>query len=191
MYLEIKRLFDILFSFVLLIILLPIFLVISLILIMCGMNPIYKQKRSGINNSEFTIYKFRTIKNNNINSFCELLRKTGIDELLQLINILKGDMSFIGPRPWIVEYSKHFNNRQMKRLNVLPGLTGLAQISEHRNIFDKIDNDIYYVNNLSFKLDIYIFINTIKLVLTGKKNEFSNDDINEEIKLLTNQVGEV
>ena len=188
MYLKIKRLIDIVLSIFLLFMLLPFFIIISMILMFMGMNPIYKQKRSGKNNKEFIIYKFRTIdKNKNIPSFCAFLRTTGIDELLQLFNILKGDMSFIGPRPWLTEYSKHFNKEQLKRLNVLPGLTGLAQIHEHKNIFDKIEKDLEYVDNISFKLDLFIFFNTIKMIITGKKKSFTPDDINQEIMMLTEQ----
>ena len=67
-------------------------------------------------------------------------------------------MSFIGPRPWVCEYSKYFNKKQMKRLSVFPGLTGYAQINELKNIFDKINYDLYYESNISFKLDVYIFL---------------------------------
>lgn len=190
MYLKIKRIIDIILSLVLLILLIPFFIVIIIILRLIGIkNPIFKQKRSGKNNKEFMIYKFRTMNNNNNNipPFCKFLRTTGIDETLQLFNILKGEMSFIGPRPWIFEYSKHFNNKQMKRLDVLPGLTGFAQIHNCKNIFEKIELDLEYIDKLSFKLDILIFLNTIKIVLTGKKKEFSSTDINNEIALLSEQ----
>ena len=188
MYLKIKRIIDVILSLVSLLLLIPFFMVIIIILEFIGIkNPIFKQKRSGKNNKEFIIYKFRTMHNNNIPPFCKFLRATGIDELLQLFNIFKGEMSFIGPRPWIFEYSKHFNEKQMKRLDVLPGLTGLAQIHNCKNIFEKIEIDLEYVNSLSFKLDLLIFLETIKIVLTGKKKEFSSTDINQEIALLSEQ----
>lgn len=188
MYLKIKRTIDIILSLVLLILLIPFFMVIIIILRLIGIkNPFFTQKRSGKNNKEFLIYKFRTMNNNHIPTFCKFLRTTGLDETLQLFNILKGEMSFIGPRPWIFEYSKHFNNKQMKRLDVLPGLTGFAQIHNCKNIFKKIELDLEYIDKLSFKLDIFIFLNTIKIVLTGKKKEFSSTDINDEIALLSEQ----
>jgi len=189
MYLKIKRIFDIILSILLIIILLPFIIIISIILLIIGIkNPIYIQDRTGKNNIVFKIYKFRTInKNKEIPLFCKILRNTGLDEILQIFNILKGDMSFVGPRPWIVDYSKHYNKKQRKRLNVLPGLTGLAQITECKNIFDKIEKDIYYVNNISFKLDISIFLSTIKMLITGNKKDFGVSDISEEIYLLSTQ----
>ncbi|MDD2435017.1 MAG: sugar transferase [Bacilli bacterium] len=189
MYLKVKRFSDMLLSLIFIIILFPFFIIIMIILKLIGIkNPFYSQKRSAKHNKEFTIYKFRTIdEKKSIPKFCLFLRKKGVDELLQLFNILKGDMSFVGPRPWIVEYSKYFNDTQMKRLDVLPGLTGLAQVSDCKNIFEKIEKDIYYVNNLSFKLDFSIFLRTIKLVLFESKKEFDINNINNEIELLKNQ----
>lgn len=189
MYLKIKRIFDIILSIIFIVVLLPFMIIITLILLITGIkNPFYIQKRTGRNNIDFMIYKFRTIdKNNKVPLFCRILRETGLDEILQLFNILKGDMSFVGPRPWITDYSKHYNYEQKKRLDVLPGLTGLAQISNCKNIFEKIEKDIYYVNNLSIKLDLLIFLNTIKLFLTGSKKDLSFSDISEEIQLLSIQ----
>lgn len=191
MYIASKRIIDIIVSFILLILLCPFLMMVAILLIINGMgNPIFIQKRSGKNNNEFMIYKFKTMNGDEISKFCDFLRKTGIDELPQLLNILKGDMSFIGPRPWILEYSKNFNQKQMNRLNVLPGLTGLAQVTDCKDIFEKIDKDIYYVNNLSFILDFSILIKTFKMFFIGEKRDFSGYAISEEIYLLASQVGE-
>lgn len=189
MYLKIKKIIEIILAIILIIVLFPFFVMIYILLKLSKIkSPIFKQQRSGKDNKIFTIYKFTTLdENNKTTKLFDFLRKTGIDELPQLFNILKGEMSFIGPRPWIIEYSKYFNKKQMKRLNVLPGITGLAQISDCENIFQKINKDIYYVDNLSFKLDIYVFFSTIKVILLGRKKDYSSNDINEDIELLKKQ----
>ena len=160
---------------------------------------IFKQIRSGKNNKNFTLYKFRSmIYNNNlydtsvedqVTKIGRILRKTSLDELPQLFNILKGEMSFIGPRPWILDYAKYFTKHQMRRLEVLPGITGLAQCSGRNNlgIIERIDIDVEYVENMSLFLDIYIVLKTIKSVL--KKEGFSNSKsaIHEELNILKNQ----
>ena len=187
MYLRIKRIVDIILSFFLIIILFPLFIIIYFLLIFFKIeNPIFKQERSGKNAKKFIIYKFRTIdQKGNISLFCNFLRSTGLDEILQLINILKGDMSFVGPRPWIIEYEKNFTKKERGRLAVLPGLTGLAQISKCDNIFDKINKDLEYIENISFKTDFLILLNTFKLLLFGNKKDLSNTDIEKEIYLLS------
>ena len=189
MYLKIKRISDLLISVILIIILSPFFGLIYIILKISGIDkPIYKQIRSGKDNKNFMIYKFRTYnKKNCVSSFCKVLRKTGLDELLQLFNILKGDMSFVGPRPWLIEYSKYFTDEQKKRLNLLPGLTGLTQVTYLNNVFEKITNDIYYIDNVSLKMDIYIIFNTIKIILLGQKEDFSKEEIRKEIYALSIQ----
>ena len=117
------------------------------------------------------------------------IRKTSLDELPQLFNILKGEMSFIGPRPWIVDYAKYFTEEQMRRLDVLPGITGLAQ-SSGRNaigIIDRINLDVEYVDNVSMLLDIKIIFKTVIGIV--KKEGFSNTKsaIHDELKLLEMQ----
>lgn len=176
MYLKIKRFIDILLSIILIIVLFPILLLLSIILYLKYKNIIFKQKRNGINNKEFIIYKFYTIHNDKIDNLGKFLRKTGLDELPQIINILKGDMSFIGPRPWVIDYSKYFNDYQKQRLNVLPGITGYSQVTGryNLNIFEKIEHDIYYVNNISFIFDLKILIKTI-FVIFRKSNSYKYD----------------
>lgn len=196
----IKRFLDIFFAFVLLIILSPVFLLVAIAIKVDSKGPvIFKQIRSGKHNVPFELYKFRSMSANNdvydfsvedqITKVGRVIRKLSLDELPQLINILKGEMSFIGPRPWIVEYSENFTKSQMKRLNVLPGITGLAQCSGRNNlsIKERINIDIYYVKNLSLKMDIMVILKTIKCVLTREGFSNSKSAICDELKTLSKQ----
>ena len=155
---------------------------LSLIMIICAVlirfnlgSPIFfKQKRIGKANKEFEIIKFRTMKdavdkNGNqlpdeqrLTKFGMVLRSLSVDELPELINILKGDMSLIGPRPLLVQYLPIYNERQIRRHEVLPGLTGWAQVNGRNNLTwsEKFELDVYYVENFSLKLDIKIFFLT-------------------------------
>lgn len=121
-----------------------------------------------------------------IQSYGGFLRKTSLDELPQFYNVLKGDMSIIGPRPWIPEYYENFNETQKKRVDVRPGIIGLAQVNGRRNIdvFKKIEYDINYVENVNFLLDLKILFQSIKVVIS--KEEFSNPNeyISNEIEML-------
>jgi len=192
-----KRIFDCLFALILLIPLLPIMLLIAIAIKLDSKGPaIFKQVRSGKDNKEFMLYKFRSMTANNdfydkskedqLTKVGAFIRKTSLDELPQLFNILKGEMSFIGPRPWVVDYAKHFTKHQMRRLEVLPGITGLAQSSgrNNLNILDRIEIDIKYVDNMDIFMDIKIIFKTIKSIL--KREGFSNSKsaIHEELKLL-------
>ncbi len=196
----IKKLFDLILALILVILLSPLMIIIAIMIKIDSKGPvIFKQIRSGKNNKNFTLYKFRSmIYNNNlydtsvedqVTKIGRILRKTSLDELPQLFNILKGEMSFIGPRPWILDYAKYFTKHQMRRLEVLPGITGLAQCSGRNNlgIIERIDIDVEYVENMSLFLDIYIVLKTIKSVL--KKEGFSNSKsaIYEELNILKNQ----
>lgn len=196
----IKKLFDLILALILTILLSPLMLIISIMIKLDSKGPvIFKQIRSGKNNKNFTLYKFRSMTCNNnlydtsvedqVTKIGRILRKTSLDELPQLFNILKGEMSFIGPRPWILDYAKYFTKHQMRRLEVLPGITGLAQCSGRNNlgIIERIDIDVEYVENMSLFLDIYIVLKTIKSVL--KKEGFSNSKsaIHEELNILKNQ----
>ena len=135
MYSIIKRALDIFLSIILLIVLSPIFLILAIYTKIRYKKIIFSQKRTGKNNTEFIIYKFVTM-NKDEKSESKILRKIGLDELPQLLNILKGEMSFVGPRPWLTEFSNYFNNNQMKRLNVKPGLTGYSQIINDEDILN-------------------------------------------------------
>ena len=167
----IKRILDLLLATILLVLLSPIFIIVSIAIKLETKGPvIFKQIRSGKHNKEFTLYKFRSMTANNdfyntkeedqITKVGRVLRKTSLDELPQLFNILKGQMSFIGPRPWITDYAKYFTKHQMRRLEVLPGITGLAQCSgrNNLNIKDRINIDVKYVDHISLKMDLYILL---------------------------------
>lgn len=196
----IKRILDLLLATILLVLLSPIFIIVSIAIKLETKGPvIFKQIRSGKHNKVFTLYKFRSMTANNdfyntkeedqITKVGRIIRKTSLDELPQLFNILKGEMSFIGPRPWITDYAKYFTKHQMRRLEVLPGITGLAQCSgrNNLNIKDRINIDVKYVDHISLKMDLYIFFKTIKSVI--KREGFSNSKsaIHEELRILERQ----
>ena len=194
MYKYIKRILDILFSLILLIILLiPMIIVMLLIIIIDRQKPLFTQMRTGKNGKDFKLYKLRSMKViNGINDYTKLgkvIRKISFDELPQLINILKGDMSFIGPRPWITDYYKYMTDYQKKRFEVLPGLTGLAQVNGRNgiSIIDKINYDIKYIDNFSFKQDIYIIFKTIYVVFKNDNADLDEKGIKGEIEVLKKQ----
>ena len=161
-------------------------IIVALLIKLDSKGPaIFKQIRSGKNGKNFTLYKFRSMTCNNdfydkseedrVTKVGAFIRKTSLDELPQLINILKGEMSFIGPRPWIVDYTNLFTEHQMRILEVLPGITGLAQCSGRNNIniLDRIEIDVKYVDNISLFMDIKIIFKTIIGIL--KREGFSNN----------------
>lgn len=199
----IKRLFDIVFSLVALIMLTPIFLILGIwILFDDGFPIFFKQKRSGLNDQPFEMYKFRSMKNKqvptpsnshneynwkngvpddfifkatsednpNITNVGRVIRKYSLDELPQFINVLKGDMSIIGPRPEIIPITRCYNSYQKRRLEVKPGITGWAQANGRSEIDhgQKIEHDLYYVDNFSLWLDVKIFFKTIMQVVVGR-----------------------
>lgn len=202
MYKLTKRIFDILFAIILLVICaIPMIVSAILIKINDGGPVIYKQKRIGKNLKPFYMYKFRTMSTKRkeldgtmthdqmVTKVGKFLRKTSIDELPQLINVLKGEMSFIGPRPWMEDYYFFFTNEQKKRNNVIPGISGLAQVKGRNGItiFQKIDYDLEYVKNANILLDIKIIFWTIQKVFTREEAEISERGIKEEIEDLKNQ----
>ena len=187
----IKRLLDFILALVAIIILSPILIIVGILIkIKLGSPVIFKQERPGLNDKIFTIYKFRTMTNEKdengkllpnhmrMTRFGKMLRKTSLDELPELVNILRGEMSFIGPRPLLVEYLLLYNERQKQRHSVRPGLSGLAQINGRNAITweEKFDYDIEYVENLSFLLDVKIFIQTIIKVI-------KKEDVNQNQKV--------
>ena len=200
MYKVFKRVMSFILALILFIICLPLGIVVAIAIKLESKGSFFfKQLRTGKDGKEFYCYKFRSMvsgndvrdlsKKDQVTKVGKFIRKTSIDELPQLINILKGEMTFIGPRPWITDYAKHYTKRQRKRLDVTPGMTGLAQCSGRNNISikEKIELDIKYVENMSLKMDLYIIFKTIICVL--KKEGFSSDKntINEEIEELKAQ----
>ncbi len=184
----IKRTFDIIASLGGIIVLSPIMIICAILIrINLGSPIFFKQKRIGKDNKEFEMIKFRTMKDAvdkegnqlpdelRLTKVGEILRSLSIDELPELINILKGDMSLIGPRPLLVKYLPLYNERQIRRHEVLPGLTGWAQVNGRNNLkwSEKFELDVYYVENWSLKLDLKIFFLTFYKVF--KREGISQD----------------
>ena len=183
-----KRGFDILVSLAGLIILSPnLFLVSILVRFKLGSPIFFTQDRVGKDNKIFKMIKFRTMTDardsfgellsdeERLTSFGKFLRSTSLDELPELINVLKGDMSLVGPRPLLVEYLPLYSEEQIKRHNVLPGITGWAQVNGRNSISwcEKFDLDLWYVNNNSFFIDIKILFMTVIKVI--KRSDISQD----------------
>lgn len=201
----IKRISDFILALILLIIAAIPMLIVAMCIKIEDKGPIiYKSKRVGKNCKIFNVYKFRSMKvkrqelhsnlshEQMVTKVGKVIRKTSLDELPQLINILKGEMSFIGPRPWIPEYYDWFTDEQKRRSNVLPGISGLAQVKGRNgiSIFKKIEYDLYYVEHISMWLDIKIVFETIVQVFKKTNAEISEQGIKEEIKELKEQNGE-
>jgi undecaprenyl phosphate N,N'-diacetylbacillosamine 1-phosphate transferase len=186
-----KRSLDLCLSIFLLIVLSPLFLILTVIVWLSdGKNPFFVQKRPGRNDKLFSILKFRTMINAlepegnllpdevRITPLGRILRKTSLDELPQLVNILTGEMSFVGPRPLLPEYLPLYTPIQRRRHLVLPGLTGLAQV-RGRNLLrwhEKLELDVRYVDTLSLRLDLTIMCQSLFIVLTQKGTTPSNND---------------
>lgn len=178
-----KRIFDVIFSFLILLLTAP-FIVITYILVILklGRPAIFKQTRPGYLGKAFNIYKFRTMLNTTDKDgellpneerrhpVGNLIRKTSLDELPQLVNVIKGDISLVGPRPLLMEYLPLYNEFQRKRMDVKPGITGWAQINGRNAISweKKFELDVWYVENQSMKLDMFILYKTIKNVIARK-----------------------
>ena len=185
----IKRILDIVLSLSAIIILSPILLILCILVrIKLGSPVLFKQERPGKDEKIFTLCKFRTMTdekdvngnllpdNVRLTKFGRFLRATSLDELPELFNILKGDMSIIGPRPLLVSYLPYYTEREKKRHSIRPGLTGLAQVSG-RNFIDwdkRLEKDIEYVEHLSFKMDITVLKLTVQTVL-GHQDEVAED----------------
>ena len=198
----VKRIIDIVVSLVLCILTAPISLIISILIRIDSKGPvIFKQERIGYKGKPFNLYKYRTMKvdthkdgkelthDERCTKLGKVLRKLSLDELPQLINVLKGEMSLIGPRPWIPEYYKYFSTEQKKRCDVIPGMTGLAQAMGRNNldIFQKIKYDVEYTKNVSFKMDCKVVIETIKTLLSKTGTEIKQEEIKDEINMLKAQ----
>lgn len=187
-YKYIKRILDIISSLLAIIILSPLLAVTAvLVKTKLGSPVLFKQERPGKDEKIFTLMKFRTMTDERdengellpdevrLTKFGKLLRSTSIDELPELFNILKGDMSVIGPRPLLVEYIPRYNEHQHRRHEVRPGLSGWAQVNGRNTVSweDKFDMDVHYVDNYSFAMDVKILFMTVLNVL--KKEGISSE----------------
>ncbi len=187
----VKPIFDFLFASLAIVALFPLIVLITLFILIFSERPVFFiQERIGFRGDKFKIIKFRTMRNGSpfgqseLTFYGKFLRKTSLDELPQLINILKGDMSFVGPRPLLTEYLPLYNEEQAKRHNVKPGMTGWAQINGRNAISwnTKFDFDLYYVNNCSMFLDLKILILSIKQVFSGAGINNSSGNFVEKFK---------
>ena len=179
-----KPAFDILFSVLGIVFLFPLFFVLAMLLAIVnkGNNPFFCQRRPGKNGKVFNLIKFKTMTDDidsegnllsdekRLTKLGSFIRKTSLDEIPQLINILKTDMSFIGPRPLLVEYLPLYNDEQKKRHLIKPGITGWAQVNGRNAISwqKKLELDVWYVENISFLLDLKIIYLTFKKVTASE-----------------------
>lgn len=193
-----KPTFDFLFALIVLVVLFPVFLLVTLFMfIVNDSNPFFFQLRPGRDGKIFKIIKFKTMndkkdKSGNLlpdsmrlTKVGKFIRKLSIDEIPQLINILKGDMSLIGPRPLLTNYLHLYSEFQGQRHNVKPGITGWAQVNGRNSISwdEKFAYDVWYVNHISFSLDIKILFMTLKKVIISEGIDATNDDTIEPFNL--------
>lgn len=199
-YSVIKRIIGFVFALFGLIVLSPIMIITAIAIKIDSRGPaIFKQKRTGKNGKVFYVWKFRSMYvDNDVHDFSKqdahtkvgnFIRKTSIDELPQLFNILAGKMAFIGPRPWITDYYENMNNIQRHRCDVLPGITGLAQAKGRNNIsiFDKINYDLEYIDNYGLIEDIKVIWWTIETVLSKDGADAGKSTIQNELEDLKTQ----
>lgn len=178
----IKPIFDFLLALIGFIILSPIFMFVMILVAIANSGiPFFIQPRPGKNGKVFKLIKFKTMNDRRdvqgkllpdaerLTKVGKFIRRTSLDELPQLINVLKGDMSLIGPRPLLVKYLERYTPEQLRRHEVRPGITGWAQVNGRNNLSweEKFELDVWYVNNCSFFLDVKILLMTIEKVLKG------------------------
>lgn len=192
----IKRLIDITLSIIVLVVFLPIWLLVSILIKLSSEGPVFFiQDRPGLNRKIFKVYKFRTMSlgseimtkgqevmndDNRITSIGKVLRRTKIDEIPQVLNVLIGEMSLVGPRPERVSSLIDYDDEISKRLKMRPGMTGLAQVSGniHLDLKDRYKYDVYYVENFSIWLDLKIMIRTFGVVFFGEDKYINRSLIN-------------
>ncbi len=194
----IKRLFDLAVSLMILVLFSPIWILTALAVKLTSKGPIFfLQKRPGLHGTIFQVYKFRTMKlgsekmvkgkevmrdDDRITTVGRFLRRSKIDEIPQLLNILKGEMSLIGPRPERVESLADYDEEIAKRLLVLPGMTGLAQVSGniYLSLAERYQLDVYYVEHFSIWLDVRILVRTVGVVLFGEERYLNRELVRME-----------
>ena len=197
MYKYIKRVLDFIMALLLVIISSPVMLVVSILILIQRDGPVlFKQERPGKDGKIFLVHKFRTMSTitekdgrelsdmERMSKLGSFLRKSSLDELPQFFDILSGKMSFIGPRPLMKSYLELYTPEQARRHEVLPGISGWAQINGRNSITweEKFELDVYYVDNMSFGLDIKIFFTTIKNVLLGVGINSSDENTMESFR---------
>lgn len=200
----IKRTLDLILSLMALIVLMPLMIIIGILVrINLGSPIIFKQKRPGKNEKIFILYKFRTMTDKRdidgnllpdeyrLTKFGKFLRSTSLDELPELINIIKGDMAIVGPRPLLVEYLPYYTEEEKHRHDVRPGLTGLAQVNGRNAISweEKFLEDLEYIKNISVKNDIKIIFKTVGKVF--KRDGISRRKCRNNAKVLQECKGEI
>lgn len=178
-----KRIFDLLVSSILLVLLFPVIIIVALLVrSKLGTPVLYKQERPGLYSKPFYLYKFRSMTNETdehgvlfpdakrLTSFGKTLRKYSLDELPQLFNVLKGDLSLVGPRPLLMQYLPLYSKEHSRRHHVKPGITGWAQVNGRNSITweEKFNLDVWYVDNYSFFLDLKILLWTAYIVLKSE-----------------------
>ena len=204
----IKRILDLILSLMALILLMPLMIIIGILVrINLGSPIIFKQKRPGKNEKVFTLYKFRTMTDKRdidgnllpdeyrLTKFGKFLRSTSLDELPELINIIKGDMAIVGPRPLLVEYLPYYTEEEKHRHDVRPGLTGLAQVNGRNTISweEKLKYDTEYIKQISFYSDLKIIFKTIKKTIKrkdikmGKELQFGKLNVERKKKVVDNR----
>ena len=204
----IKRILDLILSLMALIVLMPLMIIIGILVrINLGSPIIFKQKRPGKNEKIFTLYKFRTMTDKRdidgnllpdeyrLTKFGKFLRSTSLDELPELINIIKGDMAIVGPRPLLVEYLPYYTEEEKHRHDVRPGLTGLAQVNGRNAISreEKLKYDTEYIKEISFYSDLKIIFKTIKKTIKrkdikmGKELQFGKLNVERAKKVVDNR----
>ncbi|MFS0864580.1 sugar transferase [Fredinandcohnia sp. 179-A 10B2 NHS] len=199
----IKRLFDVAVSLMVLILLLPLWVGVAILIKTTSEGPIFfLQERPGYRRKIFKVYKFRTMRpgsekmvkgqevmkdDDRVTSIGKLLRRSKIDEIPQILNVLKGEMSLVGPRPERVASLKDYTDEVSKRLNMKPGLTGLAQVSGniYLSLQDRYRFDVYYVENFSILLDVKIIFRTVGVVLFGEDRYVSKTLVGPNDKKIT------
>lgn len=192
-----KRGLDVVVAALVLFLISPLLVGIALLIKLDSPGPVFfRQARSGLNGKTFRLFKFRSMsatnnvyevdKNDEITRVGKWIRRTSLDEVPQLINVVKGEMSLIGPRPWLPEYYEVMSDEQRRRYRVRPGITGLAQ-STGRNgltIFEKIQYDLQYVDKISLKTDVKIVKDTLLSLSDGSIMDIGKHGISEEIRQL-------
>lgn len=177
-----KRIIDVIVSIMVILLFWWVYIIVALLVrVNLGTPVLFTQERPGKDGKIFKLYKFRSMSNARdesgkllpdsvrLTTFGKILRSTSIDELPEIINIIKGDMSLVGPRPLLVKYLQYYNSFEMRRHEVRPGLTGLAQVSGRRSLLwgKKFEKDVEYVGNITFLMDIKIILLTVLKVFTG------------------------